>query len=69
MRGTLYCEEKTVCVITIHIIHCAKCVIKCAHIVITESIHIEQEVSMCAETSIHLVNNIQFTGADNICTG
>ncbi len=42
MRGTLYCEEKPVCVIIIYIIHCAKCAIKCAHILITESIHIEQ---------------------------
>lgn len=48
------------------------CVLKCAYILITESaktIHIEQSVSMSAENPIHLINNIQLTEADNICTG
>lgn len=68
MRGELYCEEKPMCEITIYIIHCAKCVLKCAHILIAPYI-LSRKCQCVQKILLHLINNIQPTGADNICTG
>lgn len=68
-REVNYTVRTPMCENTIHIIYSAKCVLKCAHILIPEfakAIHTEQEVSVCAENSIHLINNIQLTEADNM---
>lgn len=66
IKSKWYLEQKAMFQTTINRICWVH--MKMGYIIITASTkvkHIEQEVTLCTENSIPLINNIQFTGADN----